>query len=72
MRDLQSESSVSDIIVRGECRGQAANFLLDTGAMVSLVSTRLVHQLDKMHDIQPTTRLIAGLGKEIIPMRQKP
>ena len=43
--------------------------LCDTGASISLASTRLIHALGKNSDIEPTNKLIAGLGKRIIPVR---
>ena len=58
-----------DIIVRGNCNGTDINVLLDTGASVSLVSSRLVCRLDLIDNIRPTEILIAGLGKNIIPMK---
>ena len=61
--------SKNDIIIRGICSEIQINVLLDTGASASLVSTRLIDQLDMMDKIQPTKILIAGLGKKIIPMR---
>ena len=65
---LQSGCYQNDIIIRGSCKGADINMLLDTGASVSLVSTRLITQLDMMDNIRPTKILIAGLGKNIIPM----
>ena len=59
---------MSDIIVRGECNGLKICYFLDTGAALSLVSSRLIHQLDLMDHIRPTKRLVAGLNKEIIKM----
>lgn len=59
----------NEIIIRGSCGEVAINLLLDTGASLSLVATRLVHQLNKMDDIRPTRFKIAGLSKTVIPMR---
>ena len=43
--------------------------MLDTGASVSLVSTRLIDTMQLNNDIKPTNTLISGLGNRIIPMR---
>ena len=45
------------------------NLFIDTGASVSLVSTRTVHMLNLNSEIRPSTRIIAGLKKSIIPTR---
>ena len=58
-----------DIIVRGYCEEAPANILLDTGASASLVSTRLLDQLDLISKVQPTSIKIAGLSNQIIPMK---
>ena len=61
--------SKNDIIIRGTCSNTPINILIDTGASVSLASTRLIDQLNLMHEITTTKILIAGLGKKVIPMR---
>ena len=45
------------------------NVLVDTGATISLVSSRIVYLMNLELNIRPTNKLIAGLGKKIIPMR---
>ncbi len=42
---------------------------MDTGACASLISTRLVDQLDKMSQVCSTSVQIAGLSNKIIPVR---
>ena len=59
----------NQIIIQGYCKGTPCNILMDTGATISLVSTRIVYLLNLERDIKPTRQLIAGLGKTIIPMR---
>ena len=61
--------SYKSIIVRGTCEDIDIQICLDTGAQASLISTRLVHQIDMIDNIKPTSILIQGLGKKIIPMR---
>ena len=60
---------MNEIIIQGSCRNRMANFLLDSGATVSLVATRFVHAIGKMDNIRPTSRLVVGLAKSIVPMR---
>ena len=60
---------MNQIIVQGYCHGSPCNILLDTGATISLVSTRIVYLLGLEREIRPTRQLIAGLAKTIIPMR---
>ena len=43
--------------------------LVDTGASLSLINTRLVEQLDAFKEVIPTSTLIAGLGNKIIPVK---
>ena len=43
--------------------------MLDTGATISLVATRLVHMLGLTNNIKPTSKMIIGLSKKIVPMR---
>jgi transposase InsO family protein len=57
------------IIIQGFCGKTPSNFLMDTGAELSLVSIRLVHTINMVHQIRPTATLIAGLDKKIVPMR---
>ena len=58
-----------DIIVQGSCQNTPVNILLDTGASISLVSTRLINSLNLVHEIMPTSQFIAGLDKKIVPTR---
>ena len=58
-----------DIIVRGICEDTLVNILVDTGASASLVSTRLIDQLNLIDQIRPTLIKITGLSNKIIPMR---
>ena len=60
---LQPGSYQNDIIIRGSCKDIDINILLDTGASVSLVSTRLITQLDMMDNIRPTKILIKAWVK---------
>ena len=62
-------NKMNQIIVQGYCHGSPCNILLDTGATISLVSTRIVYLLGLERDIRPTRQLIAGLAKTIVPMR---
>ena len=43
--------------------------MLDSGANISLVATRLVHGAGLMNSVKPTSKIITGLSKKIIPMR---
>jgi hypothetical protein len=61
--------SAGQIIVNARCAHQAVNLLIDTGAGVSLVNTRFLRQANLFDKIQPTEILIAGLGKNLIPLR---
>ena len=61
--------SAGQIIVNARCAYQAVNLLIDTGAGVSLVNTRFLRQANLFDKIQPTEILIAGLGKNLIPLR---
>ena len=61
--------SKNQIIIQGFCRKTPANLLVDTGASISLVNTRLIDQLNAMHEVVPTSILIAGLENKIIPVR---
>ena len=58
-----------DIIVRGFCRDIQVNITIDTGGNASLISTKLVDQLNIIDEIKPTTIKIAGLANKILPMR---
>ena len=58
-----------EIIVQGYCQDTPVNILLDTGAAVSLVSTRLIDTLGKTHEILPTAQIIQGLGKQVVPTK---
>ena len=70
MNVLQPQAvSNNQIIVQGICLKTPANLLIDTGASISLVSTRLVNQIDRMHEIMPTSTLIAGLDNKIVPTK---
>ena len=42
---------------------------MDSGANISLVATRLVHGAGLMNSVKPTSKIITGLSKKIIPMR---
>ena len=58
-------------MVTGFCDNIAINVLIDTGASVSLISTRMVEQLDIISNITPTSikLKVAGLSKKLLPMR---
>ena len=43
--------------------------LIDTGASVSLVHTKLIAQIDRLSEILPTNVIIAGLDKVIVPTK---
>ena len=60
---------VNQIIVNAWCAKQPVNLLVDTGAGISLVNTRFIRQSNLMDKIQPTSTLIAGIGKNLIPLR---
>ena len=57
-----------DIIVNGLCGETNVNILIDTGASASLVSTRLIDQLNLLDSVNPTSTKIAGLSNQILPM----
>ena len=61
--------SKNHIIIQGFSRKTPVNLLIDTGASISLVNTRLIDQLNAMNEVVPTSSLIAGLGNKIIPVR---
>ena len=56
----------NQIVIRGICKNAAVNLLIDTGAAISVINTRLVETLNIMHKIMPTTRIIAGLDNNIV------
>ena len=56
-------------MVTGFCDNIAINVLIDTGASVSLISTRMVEQLDIISNTTPTSIKVAGLSKKLLPMR---
>ena len=62
-------NQTNHLIVQGYCEQTPVNLMIDTGASVSLVATRLVHNLDKLRQIEPTKTLIAGLENKIVPTR---
>ena len=57
------------IIIQGFSRETPVNLLIDSGASISLVNTRLLDSLNVMDEVKPTSTLIAGLGKKVIPIR---
>ena len=63
------DKSFNEIIVQGSCRDRNVNFLLDSGATISLVATRLVHVIGLADQIRPTSKIVVGLAKSIVPMR---
>ena len=70
MNALQPAANVKNqIIIQANCLSTPVNLLIDTGASLSLVNTRFINQIDVMHKIMPTSYLIAGLGKTLIPLR---
>ncbi len=58
----------NQIIIKAECGATPVNLLVDTGASISLVSTRFIHQMSLGNHVIPTTIKIAGLGKKLIPV----
>ena len=56
-------------MIQGYCKNHPVNFLLDSGANVSLVATRLVHCAGLMNNVKPTSKIITGLSKKVVPMR---
>lgn len=65
---LQPQSK-NQIIVQAHCRNEPINLLIDTGANLSIVNTRFIQQSDWWGQVRPTTTLIAGLAKTVIPLR---
>ena len=61
--------SVGQIIVNATCAQQPVNLLIDTGAAMSLVNTRFIKQSNLMDSVQPTKTFIAGIGKNVMPLR---
>ena len=60
--------SLRQIIVRAECSRFPVNLLIDTGATVSLVSTRFIQHLNMWNKVVPTRTKITGLGGKLIPV----
>lgn len=66
----QSNSpNFNQILIQGNCFDRNVNLLIDTGASVSLVATRLVYMLKLTHKIEPTNKIISGIGKKLVPVR---
>ncbi|KAL5272465.1 hypothetical protein ACHWQZ_G000612 [Mnemiopsis leidyi] len=59
----------NQIIVNATCAEQPVNLLIDTGAAMSLVNTRFIIQSNLMNSVQPTKTSIAGIDKNVIPLR---
>ena len=59
----------NQIIIRGKCEETPSLLLIDTGASVSLVHTKLIAQIDRLSEILPTNIIIAGLDKVIVPTK---
>ena len=62
-------SNTNEVLIQGFCKNHPVNFLLDSGANVSLVATRLVHVAGLMEYVKPTATIITGLSKKVVPMR---
>ena len=62
-------SNTKEVLIQGFCKNHPVNFLLDSGANVSLVATRLVHVAGLMEYVKPTATIITGLSKKVVPMR---
>ena len=65
----QSEFKLRNIIVRGICNSTPVELFIDSGATTSLVSSRVVYQLDMIENIIPTKSRIRGLDNNIVPMK---
>ena len=65
---LQPQSS-KHIIVQAACYNHPCNLLIDTGAAISLVNSNFIKHSNLSHLIKPTNILIAGVGKDIIPLK---
>ena len=63
------QPSFNQIIIRGTCVNTPSNLLIDTGASVSLVNTKLIEQIGMMGEISPTNITIAGLDNVIVPTK---
>ena len=50
------------LIVTAYVSNKPFNMFLDTGAGASLISTRIIHQLNMLENIQPTATIIKGLS----------
>ena len=59
----------NEIILQGFCFDHPVNYMLDTGANVSLVSSRLVDVLDLWNSIRPTSTIISGLDSKTVPTK---
>ena len=59
----------NQIIVKAHCRDTPVNLLIDTGASLSLVNTRFINQMSLQNHVVPTSTLITGLGKKLIPLQ---
>ena len=57
------------IVVQGYCGSFPVNFLIDTGANVSLVASRIIFMLNLTSMIKPAMRIIKGIDNEVIPTR---
>ena len=57
------------MIIAGWCCNKPVNLLLDSGATISLVSTRLVYMAGLSDKIRPTDKIITGLAQKVVPMR---
>ena len=68
-QELSTGSKSSYVIARGTCYSVPVDLLIDTGATTSLVSYRLIHQLELTENMQSTNNLrIRGLDNKIVPM----
>ena len=59
----------NEIILQGFCFDHPVNYMLDTGANVSLVSSRLVDVIDLWNSIRPTSTIISGLDSKTVPTK---
>ena len=61
--------TAKQISVNATSAMHSVNLLIDTEAGVSLVNTQFIKQANLINKIQPTKTLIAGVERNLIPLR---
>ena len=56
----------NQILVQTSCQNIPVNLFIDTGASISLVSTRFIEQANLVHQVAPTKVRLTGLGTDVI------